>query len=67
MKNKQLIYKMNAALNYLKGHGRCMYEVYNKLCFDIKNPDSSIVEYMEDIIEIIEEILNIKISKILKN
>ena len=64
MRYNELKYKFNAVLEYLKNNNGYSYKLYNKLCPDMdKEPDSNIVEYMEDIIEIIEEILDTKISK----
>jgi len=63
MRYNELEYKLDAVLEYLKNNGGYDYRLYNKLCPGMGKPDSNIVEYMEDIIEIIDKIINIKIKK----
>ena len=60
-----LIYKLDAVVDYLKNNGGYEYKVYNHLCPDINTePDSNIVEYAEDVKDIIKEILEEKDEKI---
>ena len=55
---EELEYKMEAVLKYLKKYGGYDYKLYNRLCPKKGiSPDSNIVEYMEDIISIIDTIL----------
>ena len=50
----ELIYKLDAVINYLKDNGGYEYKLYNYLCPDINNEtDSNIVEYAEDVKNII--------------
>ena len=62
MVNKnELIYKLDAVINHLKDNGGYEYKLYNYLCPDTNNePDSNIVEYAEEAIENILEILDEK-------
>ena len=56
----ELLYKLEAVIDYLKNNGGYEYKVYNHRCIDISEPDSNIVEYAEDVKKIIEEILEEK-------
>lgn len=54
----ELIYKIEAIIEYLKNNGGYDYLVYNRLCpVDDLEPDSNIVEYAEDILEMINLLL----------
>ena len=44
-KKDELLYKINAIIDYLKKHNGHDYKLYNKLCPGMGNPDSNIVEY----------------------
>ena len=57
--NNEIIYKMNAVIEYLKNNGGYDYKLYNYLCPGMGEPDSNIVEYTEDILEIVENLINI--------
>ena len=51
--NNELIYKMEAVIEYLKSNGGYDYELYNRLCPGMREPDSNIVEYAEDVLYMI--------------
>lgn len=53
----ELIYKIEAVIEYLKNHGGYKYKVYNRSCPCFSEQDSNIVEYVENVKQIIEEIL----------
>ena len=55
----ELIYKLEAIIEYLKNNGGYDYKLYNRLCPGIEEPDSNIVEYAEDVLEIVENLINI--------
>lgn len=56
----ELLYKIDAVILYLKENNGENYKVYNRLCpCDNTEPDSNIIEYAEDI----KEVLNIMIEK----
>lgn len=56
----ELIYKLIAIINYLKNRDGYNYKLYNRLCPDNEvEPDSNIVEYAEDVLEIVKYILTI--------
>ena len=60
MTNKdELIYKIEAVIEYLKNNNGYNYKLYNHLspCYGV--PDSNIVEYAEDILDIINELINV--------
>ena len=56
----ELIYKMNAIIDYLKDNNGYNYKLYNKLCPGNGEPDSNIVEYAEDIFEIVNKLIDNK-------
>ena len=58
--NNEIIYKMNAVIEYLKNNGGYDYKLYNQLCPGHGEPDSNIVEYAEDILYIINLLINNK-------
>ena len=55
--NNEIIYKMEAVINYLKNNGGYDYELYNRLCPGMGEPDSNIVEYAEDVLGMINILL----------
>ena len=55
----ELIYKMEAVIEYLKNNNGYDYKLYNRLCPGYGDPDSNIVEYAEEILDIINELINI--------
>ena len=57
--NNEITYKMEAIIEYLKNNGWYNYKLYNRLCSDMGEPDSIIVEYAEDVLEIVENLINI--------
>ena len=58
--NEIIIYKMEAVIEYLKNNGGYDYELYNKLCPGIGEPDSNIVEYAEDVLYMINLLIDNK-------
>lgn len=59
----ELIYKMEAVIEYLKNNNGYDHKLYNRLCPSYGEPDSNIVEYAEDILNIINELINVIDSK----
>lgn len=57
--NNEIIYKMEAVIEFLKNNGGYDYKLYNHLCPGYGEPDSNIIEYAEDILDIINELINI--------
>lgn len=59
MVNKnELFYKIKAIIEYLKDNGGYDYSIYNHLCpINDLEPDSNIVEYAEDVLEMINLLL----------
>ena len=58
MTNKdELIYKLEAVIEYLKNNGGYDYELYNRLCPGMGEPDSNIVEYAENVLSMINILL----------
>ncbi len=51
--NDEIIYKLEAVIEYLKNNGGYEYGVYNRLCPGMGEPDSNIVEYAENVLEMI--------------
>lgn len=56
----ELIYKIETIIGYLKEHNGYEYKLYNHLCPEYGNPDSNIVEYAEDVLEMILLFINNK-------
>ena len=58
MNKEELLYKLNIIIEYLKNKNDYEYKLYNHLCPDNDTePDSNIVEYAQDIENIIQELL----------
>ena len=53
----ELMYKLEAVIEYLKNNGGYDYEIYNRLCPGMGEPDSNIVEYAEDVLQMINILL----------
>ena len=53
--NNEIIYKMETIIEYLKNN-----ELYNRLCPGIGEPDSNIVEYAEDVLDMINLLISNK-------
>ncbi len=58
--NNEIIYKMEAIIEYLKNNGGYDYELYNRLCPGMEEPDSNIVEYAEDVLYLINLLIDNK-------
>lgn len=59
----ELLYKIDVIIDYLKENKGHEYKLYNRVCPDNNiEPDSDIVEYAEDVKNIV-----VKMTKILKN
>ena len=56
----ELIYKLETVIEYLKNNGGHNYKLYNRLCPGMGKPDSNIVEYAEDIFEIVNKLIDNK-------
>ena len=59
----ELIYKMETIIKYLKKHNGYNYKLYNRLCPGMGKPDSNIVEYSEDCLELINELIKLNDNK----
>ena len=59
----ELIYKMETIIKYLKNNNGYNYKLYNKLCPGMGEPDSNIVEYSEDCLKLINELIEIVDNK----
>ena len=59
MTNKdELIYKMETVIEYLKNNNGYNYKLYNHLCPGYDEPDSNIIEYAEDILDIVNKLID---------
>ena len=56
----ELIYKLEAVIEYLKNNGGYDYELYNRLCPGSGKPDSNIVEYAEDVLYLLNSLIDNK-------
>ena len=61
MENKdEILYKINTIIEYLKEHKGYEYKLYNRVCPDNNiEPDSNIVEYAEDVKNIVKKTIKI--------
>lgn len=57
---EELIYKLEAIIEYLKNNNGYNYKLYNRLCPGMGKPDSNIVEYAEDVLYMINLLINNK-------
>lgn len=53
----ELFYKLDAVINYLQNNGGYDYKIYNRLCPGMGEPDSNIVEYANDVKDLIKKLL----------
>lgn len=58
--NDELIYKLEAVIEYLKNNGGYDYELYNRLCPGMEEPNSNIVEYAEDVLDMVNLLISNK-------
>lgn len=56
----ELLYKLEAIIEYLKNNGGYDYKVYNRSCPGMGKPDSNIVEYAEDILYLVNLLIDNK-------
>ena len=56
----ELIYKLEAVIEYLKNSGGYDYELYNRLCPGMGELDSNIVEYAEDVLYLVNLLIDNK-------
>ena len=56
----ELIYKLEAIIEYLKNNGGYDHRLYNRLCPGMGEPDSSIAEYAEDVLYMINLLIDNK-------
>ena len=56
----ELIYKSETVIEYLNNNGGYDYELYNRLCPSMREPDSNIVEYVEDVLYLVNLLIDNK-------
>ena len=56
----ELIYKLETVIEYLKNNSGYNYKLYNRICPEIGEPDSNIVEYAEDVLYLVNLLINNK-------
>lgn len=56
----ELTYKLEEVIEYLKNNDGYDYKVYNRLCPDMGEADSNIVEYAEDVLYMINLLIDNK-------
>lgn len=61
--NAELLYKISAIIEYPKNNNGYEYKVYNHLYAGEEEPDSNIVEYAEDVEEMILELIDCQKEK----
>ncbi len=60
IREAEILYKIDVIIRYLKEHKGYDYKLYNRLCPDTNiEPDSNIVEYAEDVLDIVKEIFKV--------
>lgn len=64
----ELIYKLETVIEYLKNNDRYDYELYNRLCPNMGEPDSGIIEYAENVLYLVNLLIDNKYyNYIIKN
>ena len=58
-RENEILYKIDTIIKYLKENNGYDYKLYNRICPDMGEADSKIVEYAEDVLDIVEEMINI--------
>ena len=58
--NDELKYKLETVIEYLKDNSGYDYKLYNQICPDMGEPDSNIVEYVEDVLYMINLLIDNK-------
>ena len=58
--NDELIYKLEAIIEYLKNNGGHDCKLYSRLCPGMGKTDSNIVEYAEDVLYMINILIDNK-------
>lgn len=53
----ELFYKLQTIIEYLKEHNGYDYKLYNACPMFIPEPDSNIVQYAEDVLYMIKQVL----------
>ena len=56
----ELLYKLEDVIKHLKNNGEYYYELYNRLCLGTGEPDSNIVEYVEDVLFLVNLLIDNK-------
>ena len=56
----ELIYKLETIIEHLKNNDGYNYELYNRLCPEMGEPYSNIVEYAEDVLYMINILIDNK-------
>ncbi len=63
MREDEVLYKIDAIIKYLKDNKGYDYKLYNRLCPDNDvEPDSNIVEYAVDVLDIVKEMFKVEKS-----
>lgn len=63
MMKDEVLYKINVIIKYLKDNNGYNYKLYNRLCPDNNvEPDSNIVEYAFDVLDIVKEMFKVEKS-----
>ena len=63
IREDEILYKIDVIIRYLKEHKGYDYKLYNRLCPDNNvEPDSNIVEYAFDVLDIVKEMFKVEKS-----
>ena len=54
----EILYKIDTVIKYLKENNGYEYKLYNRLCPNMEQPDSNIVEYAGDVRFMIETLID---------
>lgn len=57
LNKEELLYKLDAIIDFIKKTDGYHYKVYDKLCPENGKPDSNMVEYALDVKEMVKELL----------
>ena len=56
----ELIYKLEVVIKFLKNTDGYDFELYNRLCPGMEEPDSNIVKYTEDVLYLVNLLIDNK-------
>ena len=57
IQERELLFKLQVIKKFLEDNGGINFKLYNRSCPDFNEPDSNIVEYLNDVVDLINILL----------